>query len=263
MPTKKFSWLLLILLLISVSACASSPPDPAAESAAQEEVAAPASTATPTAQPTATNPPPTEIPTATPTPTPTKVPEFSGEKENYPLIEIVSTLEGYQGVFEVAPLAETAPNLTYSWFQDAANPERLELSGTTGSQINVTIPQTPGEYFLNVTALDGNNNAFTARRLITVREDEVYVNTVDQHAEWINHMTLYEINAFDWNRSIDDRFVGVTRYLDNLVDLGITTIWFTPVFEGDCLGYCTKDYYKINWWLGLILSPLMATKDAH
>jgi glycosidase len=249
MLTKKHLWFILFLVFVLTTACATSAKQPVNENPAQAEVDASAATATPTEELTATSPPPTEIPTITPTPTPTKIPEFFGEKENYPMVEIVSVLEGHQGTFEVVALSESPPDMSFQWFQDETNPEPLELSASEGAQISVTIPLTPGEYYLNVTALDANNNSFTARRIITVTADEVYVNTTDQQAEWINHITLYEINAFDWYHT-SDRFVGVTRYLDNLVDLGINTIWFTPVFEGDGLGYWTKDYYKINWMLG-------------
>jgi cyclomaltodextrinase / maltogenic alpha-amylase / neopullulanase len=248
MLTKKLHWLILILILGLVTACATGGEQPARENAIPEDITA--ATVTPTAQPTATSPPPTEIPTITPTPTPTKIPDFYGKKENYPIVNIVSTIDGYAGTLEVMPVSDSGAIMIYQWFQDETNPELLVLSTTEGSQINVTIPQTPGEYFINVTVQDENRNSYTARRLITVTDDEVYVNTVDHHAEWINHITMYEINTFDWDRSSQDRFVGITRYLDNLVDLGINTIWFTPVFEGDCLGYCTKDYYKINSWLG-------------
>ena len=246
---KKSLFVLVILaVMIGLVACQPSAPaeKPPMEAGDEVEAVVAEPTDTPTAVPTKA---PTAAPTITPTPTPTKIPEFSGPKDSYPLVEIISTLAGNQATFEAVAMSETAPELTFSWFQDETNPEPLVLSATAGAQINVSIPQTPGEYFINVTALDGNNNSFTARRLITVTADEVYVNTIDQHAEWINHITLYEINAFDWYHT-PDRFVGVTRYLDNLVDLGINTIWFTPVFEGDGLGYWTKDYYKINWMLG-------------
>ncbi len=178
------------------------------------------------------------------------IPNFSGDPNEYPYVEIESSIGGKQGTFKAIGTSPSGSTLSFAWWQDDTNPEPLELSETSGEQITVTIPDTVGEYFINVTAQDTNKNTFTARRLITVDEVGAYVNTNDHHANWINHMNLYEINPYDWNKSHDDRFIAATNYLDRLVDLGVNTVWFTPIFQGDGMGYWTEDYYQIHQWLG-------------
>src|SRR5690606_5682755 len=56
---------------------------------------------------------------------------------------------------------------------------------------------------------------------------------------------------------------GITSKIDYLADLGINTIWLTPVFDGTGMGYGTWNYYKIHPDLGTVDDLKDLVEKAH
>lgn len=163
-----------------------------------------------------------------------------------PYVEIKGSVYGRTVTMAALGSSPDGLELTYSWYQDETNPAILSFSSLVDEAVTIEVPDTNGEYYVNVTVTDANGKNFTARRIITARVELVFINTVDHFPEWVNTMNLYEINPYSWN-SGNGIFDNVTNYLDRLVDLGINTIWFTPIFESlnEGMGYWTYDYFEI------------------
>lgn len=80
--------------------------------------------------------------------------------------------------------------------------------------------------------------------------------------------TIYEIyvrSFFDSNADGIGDLRGVTMKLDYLQDLGIDTIWLTPIFESPNydFGYDVSNYYQINPEYGQLEDLLELLKEAH
>lgn len=167
-----------------------------------------------------------------------------------PFVEISGTVVGGSVSLTAIGTSPINSSLSYEWYQDETNHEELTLSSTTSESIDVSIPDLIGEYFINVTVTDTAGQSYTARRIITVTSKEKFINSIDQSAVWINKLQLYEINAYAWLLAGPNLFSNVEAYFDQLNEMGINTIWFTPIFKGEGMGYHTIDYYEIDPRLG-------------
>ena len=62
-------------------------------------------------------------------------------------------------------------------------------------------------------------------------------------------MRLYEVYTPSYGQT-QFGLKGVLEKIDYLADLGINTIWMTPIFDGNYNGYAERNYYKVNPALG-------------
>lgn len=68
----------------------------------------------------------------------------------------------------------------------------------------------------------------------------------------------------EYNEYIGGDIIGITKKLDYLADLGINTIYLTPVFESNTVHkYKTIDYYKIDPNFGTLEDFKELVKQAH
>lgn len=92
-------------------------------------------------------------------------------------------------------------------------------------------------------------------------EDVVYLLMPDRFANGdpsndnISMKQSYKVDRQDMTAYHGGDLAGIENKLDYFSDLGITTLWFTPVLENDMgdgsyHGYATTDYYKIDARLG-------------
>jgi len=177
--------------------------------------------------------------------------EFLYKVSNLPYVDITGNVNGRIVNLVASGSSQEDLNLTYFWFQDDSNPAQLSLSATSGTENSITVPDVDGEYYINVQATDTKGKSYTARRIISSKSSGVLLHGVEDYAAWINEMNLYEINAYAWNNG-SGLFNNVVDYFDELHELGINTIWFTPIFESynEGMGYHTRDYYKIHHGFG-------------
>lgn len=79
---------------------------------------------------------------------------------------------------------------------------------------------------------------------------------------------IYEIYVRSFKDSNDDGIgdiPGITSKLDYLKELGVNTIWLTPVFESPNFdfGYDVSDYYRINPEYGTVSDLIALLDEAH
>lgn len=74
---------------------------------------------------------------------------------------------------------------------------------------------------------------------------------------WAEEQVMYQIYPlglcgapFDNDDVLEHRILGVLDWIPHLEKLGITSVYFGPVFDSDTHGYNTKDYQKIDVRLG-------------
>lgn len=83
---------------------------------------------------------------------------------------------------------------------------------------------------------------------------------------WFNNAVWYEFyalgvtgapveNTWDWSSwngaaAPVNRIGSLSEWIDHLTRLGVTAVYFTPVFQSDRHGYDTRDYYTIDSRLG-------------
>jgi Glycosidases len=77
-----------------------------------------------------------------------------------------------------------------------------------------------------------------------------------------------QVNRQDVNARHGGDLAGIEQHLDYLADLGVTTIWPTPVFENDMPGgsyhgYSATDYYKVDARLGSNADYVRLIEKAH
>jgi alpha-amylase len=76
----------------------------------------------------------------------------------------------------------------------------------------------------------------------------------------------YEVNTHDQRAYHGGDLAGVTKKLDYLKSLGITSIWLTPIVDNEDKGYhgyWTKDFYKVEEHFGSLEDLKLLVKEAH
>ncbi|MHB1687291.1 MAG: alpha-amylase family glycosyl hydrolase [Ignavibacteriaceae bacterium] len=153
-------------------------------------------------------------------------------------------------------------SLTYSWYQDPNNHVQVPLGSINSRNIQVSIPDTNGEYIFKVKVTDGEGKYNVAGYIIKANKDSVHVEGLGEHPDWVNHLILYEIYTPSYGQT-QFGLKGVLEKIDHLANLGINAIWLTPIFNGNYNGYAVKNYYKINPALGTEDDFRMIVQKAH
>lgn len=133
----------------------------------------------------------------------------------------------------------------------AIDPELMKIA------LSVTDTTPLGQKEIPVTVVDQYGNEFTGKTVITVEERKAAEKDFDWDESIIYFMVTDRFN--DGNTANNDAynagdydtkdpgkyhggdFKGVTQKLDYLKDLGVNTIWLTPIVENVTAGQSTKD----------------------
>ena len=131
------------------------------------------------------------------------------------------------------------------------DPELLEIA------LSVTDTTSLGEKEIPGTVVDQYGNAFTAKTVITVEERKAAEKDFDWDESVIYFMVTDRFNdgnpdnndayqAGDYDKNNPGKyhggdFKGVTQKLDYLKDLGVNTLWLTPIVENITAGQSTTD----------------------
>ncbi|OHT11944.1 glycoside hydrolase family protein [Tritrichomonas foetus] len=78
----------------------------------------------------------------------------------------------------------------------------------------------------------------------------------------------YHVDRGDPNARHGGDLIGVRNHLDYFCDLGITTVWMTPIFENDMEGgsyhgYASTDFYKVDPRFGTNEEYLSFVEECH
>ncbi|WP_321331685.1 glycoside hydrolase family 13 protein [uncultured Bacteroides sp.] len=164
-----------------------------------------------------------------------------------PEIGTASVSVNYPGVSlsSIVKLESRNYLLVYLSLDKEVKPGKIQLTFTQGKK------KTIKEYELKARKMKGcQRKGFDA-------SDALYLLMPDRFAngnpgnDYIKGMAPYTVDRNDPNARHGGDLAGIEKHLDYFSDLGITTLWFTPVLEnnmtgGSYHGYATTDYYKID-----------------
>ncbi len=147
--------------------------------------------------------------------------------------------------------------LTYLWREDADNPEPLGISGQTSADVSIFRPTAPGDYFVELRAIDPDNNIDSTRAFFTVITDSLEVDVAGfaDNPEWVKNGRIYLLffKAFTPEGTIQ----AAISNLDYIKAMGFNIIWTLPVMDvpGSIdnqtnIGYNIIDFFNVDPSLG-------------
>jgi len=165
------------------------------------------------------------------------------EKNHNPTATILGDIQDLQVTFTAVCYSPDDLNFSYLWSADENNPANLIVHGMPYfSTMTVTVPGTPGEYYIDLVATDSQGRVAVARHCIIYDGVMIRLISNEEHAGWIDDAIIYEI----YPRSFTDQggFAGIIDRIPDMLDLGINTIWLMPIYTGPTThGYEITDYY--------------------
>jgi len=139
--------------------------------------------------------------------------------------------------------------ISFQWIADANNPEDVILEDENQDVAYFITPGTPGEYYFNLVLEDSDEKITNARTLATVYSDSVDVFEINESVHWVRDAIVYEIFVRAYGN--DNHLVEIANDMERISNLGISTIWLTPIYPGPTThGYEITDYYGIDEDLG-------------
>jgi hypothetical protein len=158
--------------------------------------------------------------------------------------------------------------LAYSWTSDdEINPEPLGISSQDAA-VAVPIPQTYGEYFVDLVATDPALNRGIARNYFTVQQNgNVKIPTANDNPQWVKDAIVYEIFLPAFTAA--GTFAAATQRLPIIKSLGANVIWLMPIYEnGETInelnaGYNVTDFFKVHPQLGTMADFQDFLQEAH
>src|SRR5205085_1544352 len=138
----------------------------------------------------------------------------------------------------------------YEWRARDGNPAQLSGLPADGARIELAVSAPDGEYYVVLKVTDGAGRSDESA--VMVRSQGGRLRAVDSdhdHPAWIDRAVVYGvIPGLFGNRGLAD----VTTRLDQLSDLGVTTLWLAPITDsppGD-FGYAVTAYFRLRPDLG-------------
>jgi len=129
----------------------------------------------------------------------------------------------------------------------------LELAVLAPGLVAASVPTVDGEYYATLTVEDEAGRKDEAAACFVVEHGAARVpDPVHERAAWIAPAVVYGVVP----RNFDPPgFAGVAARLDDLRDLGVTALWFSPITRTPpgLFGYEVTDYFQTN--------PAYGTRD--
>jgi glycosidase len=204
---------------------------------------------------------------------------------------VTGTIEGDNIVLSIEELLDEEYRYVtgYEWIpDDAVNPDFLNYLGD-GESVTFAIPGVPGEYYINIRAVNfilvdifsepGEQDPeqefdgwweSTARTSFTVNEDgSVLFPGIAHNPSWVDNAIVYEIYVPAFAVNGTGNFQHVINRLPELKDLGINVIWFTPIYDNNesinslNAGYNIADFYSVHPQFGTMSTFESLIETAH
>ena len=122
----------------------------------------------------------------------------------------------------------------------------VELEGEESGIWVAPVPATDGEYEVSLKVEDEKGRAeATAANIILENGRARVPDQVHERAGWIADAVVYGVVPLFFK---PPNFKGVAARLDDLADLGVTALWFSPItrsLPGD-FGYAVTDYFDLR-----------------
>nr|MBA3413633.1 alpha-amylase [Chloroflexia bacterium] len=167
-----------------------------------------------------------------------------------PTARLVARVEGDRIVFDASGSTpsdyDAAPIRSWRVEPRDGNPAALDLAQQAAGVFAAAIPSADGEYYAAVTVEDAAGRFDDAAAYVVVEAGVARApDPVHERAAWIAPAVVYGVVP----RNFDPPgFVGVTARLDDLRDLGISALWFSPITRTPpgLFGYEVIDYFDTN-----------------
>src|SRR5918997_2244683 len=125
------------------------------------------------------------------------------------------------------------------------NPALLDLAETTHGIWSAVVPPVDGEYYASLKVEDDQGRTDTATSYFLVEHGQARVpDAIHERASWITDAVIYGVVP----RNFDPPgFNGVAARLDDLADLGVSALWFSPITRTlpGHFGYEVTDYFDL------------------
>ena len=139
-----------------------------------------------------------------------------------------------------------APIVAYEWRARERNPAPIPGLPASGAQIELAPPPIDGEYYVTLRVRDDRGQIDESTAMFRVRRGKPEaVDIMREHAAWIDRAVAYGVVPSLFGPG---GFRDVTARLDDLANLGVNTLWLSPVYEsppGD-FGYAVTDYFSLR-----------------
>ncbi len=145
-----------------------------------------------------------------------------------------------------------APIASYRWSADPGNPAPFTtldggpLEDARGARVSLAAPALDGRYVVWLEATDVEGKRDRAGVALRVEGGALYA--VDRGREppaWLERAVVYGVVPPLFG---EPAFDAVTERLPELAELGVNTLWLSPIFEspdGD-FGYAVEDYFAVR-----------------
>ncbi|CAA9581703.1 MAG: GH13 / GH13_36 / GH13_20 / GH13_23 / GH13_ 16 / GH13_30 / GH13_17 / GH13_31 / GH13_2 / GH13 _29 / GH13_40 / GH13_10 / GH13_19 / GH13_35 / GH1 3_1 / GH13_37 / GH13_4 / GH13_26 / GH13_8 / GH13 _11 / GH13_34 / GH13_9 / GH13_21 [uncultured Thermomicrobiales bacterium] len=167
-----------------------------------------------------------------------------------PTARLVARVEADRVVFDATGSTpsdyDAAPIRSWRVEPRAGNPARLDLDEVAPGIVAATVPTVDGEFFALLTVEDGEGRRDRATAFFVVEAGVARApDPVHARAAWIAPAVVYGVvpRTFD-----PPGFAGVAARLDDLRDLGVGALWFSPITRTPSgrFGYEVTDYFDTN-----------------
>ncbi len=199
--------------------------------------------------------------------------------DHRPRPRITGSIEDDKVILEIEELNPPPLILadSYAWTSDdAINPVPLNIDGEVGEAITFSLPEIPGEYYIDVIAervLFNNSYKNTSVALNSQNDDDVWfgsartylrvnedgsakIASVEGNPSWVRDAIVYEIYVPAFAPNGNGTLQNVINRLPEIQDLGVNIIWFMPIYDNNesinelNAGYNIADFYSVHPQLG-------------
>ncbi len=145
-----------------------------------------------------------------------------------------------------------APIRRVEWSVSPDNPAPLltlsgqDVDGHDEPVVGVRPPVVDGTYRVQVRVVDARGRSSRAAGMFDVHQGRVRVpDLVREHPAWLDRAVVYGVVPHVFGKG---RLDDVRVHLDDLRDLGVDTLWLSPLMEApdDDFGYAPVDFFKVR-----------------
>jgi len=173
---------------------------------------------------------------------------YSVRLEPRPTARLTARMDGTRVIVDgtASELSEYDGAAIKTWGVSPRDPATLVLTEDAPGIWSGVVPTTDGEYYASLSIEDERGRVDTATAYFVVEGGEVRApDPVHERAAWISDAVVYGVVP----RNFDPPgFTGVTARLDDLADLGVTALWFSPITRTlpGLFGYEVTDYFELR-----------------
>lgn len=166
---------------------------------------------------------------------------------------------GASRLAEAAP----APLVAFEWRARAGNPAPLQGLPAQGARVSLPVPPRDGAYYVTLRVTDAAGRSDESTTVFSVTGGRARpVDLLDERPAWVERAVVYGVAPFFFGPR---RLPDVTARLDQIADLGVNTLWLSPITaatDGD-FGYAVTDFFRLRADFGSEAELRTLIREAH